>query len=163
MIAELDAELAAINKRMSDIESIDAIASNWLVTHALVKMHAALEVEVRNAVVERCSNTADAARDKFVAGIAERRVRSIAFTELMGILAAFGDQYREALANRFPETDQTRTYYGNIEANRQAVAHGRKTAASWPEIMTWWSAARDVALEFSSVLRSSVSAPTAGV
>lgn len=123
-----------------------------LVDHALIKIYAAFESEIRGAVVERCS-TGDDARDRYVIGVVERSVRISKTSDLAGVLGNFSEECKGTFQEWIKSNDQARTAYENIINNRHAIAHeANPRPASWRDIQAWWDEACPVVDAFQNAL-----------
>lgn len=123
-----------------------------LVDHALIKIYAAFESEIRGAVVERCS-TGDDARDRYVIGVVERSIRISKTSELVGVLGKFSDECKGKFQDWISLNNEAKVAYENIVNNRHAIAHdANPRPATWGDIQTWWDEARPVVDAFRNAL-----------
>lgn len=123
-----------------------------LIDHALIKIYAAFESEIRGAVVERCS-TGDDTRDRYVNDVVERSVKISKTKDLAGVLGKFSDDCKGTFQDWIKSNDQAKTAYENIINNRHAVAHGAKPRpATWGDIQAWWDEACPVVDAFRNAL-----------
>lgn len=141
-------EIEHFIQRSPDVVAIQS----YLVEHALVKIYAAFESEVCNALAERCASSNDLARDRYVANMVKRTVRSVKINELKGILGGFGKDYKTVYSSNIQEKPNAEIAYNNILQNRHAVAHGGTRSATWNDVYTWWDDALPIVTEFRSVL-----------
>lgn len=151
-IAEVDTHLQIIGAHLDADQGVPNSIEPYLVAQALILIHAAMETEVKNAIVQRCTDTGDTARDKFVSAAVVRRVRSLRFQDLVDLLSGFDNTLGEELDQRFPADGSGRTSLGNIASNRQATAHQGVLQATWSEILGWWAEARLVIDGFGDII-----------
>lgn len=151
MIADTRSYLDEVEDFIQRNPDIGAVESH-LAEHALITICAAFENEIHDALTKRCAFTGDQARDQFVSGAIQRVVRSIAVSELTGILGGFGEDYKTSYSSWMDDNPQAATAYSNIVTNRNAVAHGGQRQASWRDVYGWWDEALHVVNEFRSTL-----------
>ena len=129
---------------------------SYLVAHSLVIIYADLEQEIKQAVTDRCKKIEDTFGNKFVVKAVNRRVQSIKFSDLSGLLNDFDKSYKAKFGKMFPENGQTRTYYGNVITNHHSVAHGYSFNATWMDVNEWWPEACTVVRAFCDILGTDI-------
>lgn len=127
---------------------------SYLVAHSLVIAYADLEQEIKRAVTDRCKNNEDSFGNKFLVKAVNRRVQSIKFSDLSGLLNDFDKSYKTKFGKMFPENGRTRTYYNNIITNRHSIAHGYSFNATWMDVNEWWPEACRIVRTFRDILET---------
>ena len=128
--------------------------ASYLVAHSLIIIYADLEQEITRAVADRCKKSGDSFQNKFVIKAVDRRVQSIRFSDLSGLLNDFDRSCKTKFGKMFPENGKTRIYYGNIINNRHSVAHGSSFNATWIDVTEWWPEACRVVGAFCDILET---------
>ncbi len=151
MFTRSTADLASCAQHLEDTGSVGTPIEKILVGYVLTVIHAEFEQAIRGAVRERCAVEGDPHLTAFTGNAATRVIRSIRISELSGALGLFDASCKESFQAAV-NGSQAETYYGNIESNRQLLAHESGSMATMTEVREWFEAAGTVVTVFREVL-----------
>ena len=123
---------------------LDRILTGYMLTI----VHAEFEQAIKNAVKERCLMDVDAYQVAFMETAVERLIRSITISALVGYLGFFDRNCKIRFRGKIPTNCLAEVYYGNLEENRQAMAHQANSEATLRNVEEWLLEARSVVVAF---------------
>ena len=126
-----------------------------LLTQALlVLICAQFEREIRNFLTKRCASVSDEAVKNFVNSYIQRpALRSLRITELSGLLGKFDPSYKEMFSHRIAQNGQAKETYESVLANRNNVAHGKGTNATFDDVKMYYRKGHVILDYFKQALR----------
>ena len=144
----------AFEKCESHLSSGDVkIEVKDLLTRALlILICAEFERKIKEMVKEKCQSIADDQVRQFAQNSTERMFRGLKISDLAGLLAHFSTEYKRQFDNN-PD-DEARTMYSNIITNRNQIAHGGESAATFQEVKRYYEKAHFVLDWFQKALKA---------
>lgn len=115
---------------------VDFEVESLLICSLLILTCSEFEKKYRDLIIERCSSVSDDSVRKYVGE--STRIRSMKITELAGLLGRFGSSHREEFRRRLNENSIVMNMYDSILTNRNSVAHGEGSAASFEDVKRYY-------------------------
>lgn len=115
---------------------VDFEVENLLICSILILTCSEFERKYRDLILERCSSVSDDSVRKYVGE--STRIRSMRITELTDLLGRFGPSHKEEFRRRLNENGIVKNMYDSILTNRNSVAHGGVSAASFQDVKRYY-------------------------
>ena len=135
-IKRIDEALERCGEHLSAVETIDEEVESLLTQSILILICAEFERKLRELVLERCASVSDSAISEYIDNCT--RVRSLKTSDVSGLLAQFGDVCKSEFRRLLEENSDTETEYESIRSNRNRVAHGEGSNATFLEVKRYY-------------------------
>lgn len=142
---------------------VDFEVENLLICSILILTCSEFERKYRDLILERCSTVSDDSVRKYVGE--STRIRSMRITELTSLLGRFGPSHKEEFRQRLNENGIVKNMYDSILVNRNSVAHGEGSAASFRDVKRYYEEGHVVLDYFRDALNvpTGPASPVAGI
>ena len=130
-----------IDQALEDIQGFSGNEriKNLLTQALLILICAQFEKEIKNFLTQRCASVSDEAVKKYISNHMQRSaLQSLKVTELSGLLGKFDLSYKETFKQRISENGQAETTYNSILTNRNSVAHGGGSSATFEDVKMYY-------------------------
>ncbi len=127
-----NAAVSACKAHLSTTASAGTSIESFLTQHVLVLLSAEVESVVRDLVVQRAERCGDDAVAAFVRNASERLLRSVAKSEIAGLIGRFGPEQQKAFNDQL--VDREVTAYSNAISNRHLVSHSSGVTVTFVEL-----------------------------
>ena len=130
-----------IDQALEDIQGFSGNEriKNLLTQALLILICAQFEKEITNFLTQRCASVSDEAIKNYISDHMQRSaLRSLKVTDLSGLLGKFDSSYKETFKQRISENEQAATKYDSILTNRNSVAHGGRTSATFGDVKMYY-------------------------
>lgn len=121
--SSIDALIKSAESHLDSTGSHETEVEAYLVQYLLVRVWAEYETRITAMVRIRCQRTRDAHIREFATTSAGKVCRRIAISDIKGILARFGGNYKTSFEEVLGSNTTTQTAWDNLHINRNAVAH----------------------------------------
>lgn len=129
-----------------------AAIRSLLVQALLVLIYAEFQRVVRERVAERCEEIEDPELARFVKSCADTVTRSLAISELSGLLNRFDIGFGKEFQKRLRRSPETSSMYTSLLQTRNGVAHGEDLSATLTDIAEYYRHALIVLEHFQNTL-----------
>ena len=135
-IRRIDEALERCGEHLSEIEIIDKEVESLLAQSMLILICAEFERKLRELILERCSSVSDVAIREYIGNCT--RVRSLKASDVSGLLAQFGEICKSEFRRLLEENGEAATLYESIRNNRNRVAHGEGSNATFRDVKQYY-------------------------
>ena len=145
-----------IDQALEDIQDFSGNEriKNLLTQALLILICAQFEKEITNFLTQRCASVSDKAVKSYINDHIQRSaLRSLKVTELSGLLGKFDPSYKEIFRQSIRENGQAETTYNSILTNRNSVAHGGGTSATFEDVKMYYKESHVILDYFKQALR----------
>ena len=137
-IARIDETLEKCDEHLSATSTYGTEIESLLTYSVLVLMCAEFEMAIEAALQEKCSSVSDPSINAFFRSCVDAVFRSVASSELAGLLNRFGPIYKQSFTQKANDDPITITFYNNIVVNRHRVAHSIGSNATFREVKRFY-------------------------
>lgn len=145
-----------IDQALEDIKEFsgNARVKNLLTQALLILICAQFEKEIKNFLTQRCASVSDEAVKKYIDDHMQGpALRSLKVNELSGLLGKFDISYKEVFKQKISENGQAATTYDSILTNRNKVAHGKGSNATFEDVKIYYKKSHVILDYFKEALR----------
>ena len=135
-IKRIDEALELCEGHLSPENSIDGEIQNLLVQSLLILICAEFERKFRELIVKRCSSVSDTSIMSYLETSTRKIFRSLRLSDISGLLTQFGPAHRNKLDQLRDE--KAANMYSSIVNNRNSVAHGGVSSATFREVQRYY-------------------------
>ena len=135
-IKRIDETLQRCREHLSCASSIDEEVESLLTQSILILICAEFEKKLRELVLARCASVSDSAISEYIDSCT--RIRSLRTSDVSGLLAQFGDDCKSEFRRLLDENGDTEARYESIRSNRNRVAHGEGSSATFGEVEQYY-------------------------
>lgn len=132
-IAVVDDAIDVCRKHLAASSSANTQIGSFLTQYLLVLIGSKYEETILNLVRRRAEGVGDAHVSRFVAGTSRRVFRSMKVSELKGLLAYFGEDYKAAFT-KMVENGKAQVAYDAILGARHGTAHGSSVSMTFEDV-----------------------------
>jgi len=138
LIPRIDRALSECEVYIFNLEHVNPEIVNFLAQSMFIMVYAEFEKQVRILMRERCSVTGDAGLAGYMKNSMNQVIRGISIRQLSQILKYFGPENREEFLNKLEENSRAKTMYENILENRNNLAHGESSQATFSDVKSFY-------------------------
>lgn len=142
-------EVCELHLSSGDVESE---VKDLLTRALLILICAEFERKIKELVKEKCQSIADDQVRQFAQNSTERMFRGLKIGDLAGLLAHFSREYKLQFDNNPDET--AKNMYSSILTNRNAIAHGGESVATFQDVKRYYKKAHFVLDWFERALKA---------
>ncbi len=143
-IQRIDDALERCGKYLTDTDSINDEIKNLLAQSLLILICSEFEKAFRNMVRKRCSSVSDKVVNESIESYTKRVPRSSNLDEVSGLLKRFGSDHKAEFKRQLARNSQVESMYSSIVNDRNDVAHGKGSNATFREVKQYYEEAHVV-------------------
>ena len=151
-IERIDQALEICEAHLSDTKAFGTEIESLLTQSLLIIMCAEFERKIEELIREKYSSIADESIVEFMKSCIGAVFRSIKISEISGLLKRFGSLYQDRFKQKTEGNSIPVTFYSNIIANRNQVAHAGGSNATFKDVKEFYEKGHIVLDFFSEAL-----------
>lgn len=148
--------IKVIDHALEDIQNFSGNSriKDLLTQALLILICAQFEKEIVNFLTRRCASVSDEVVKSFIDDyIQGAALRSLRISHLSGLLKKFDPSYKEMFLERINNNGQAKVTYDSILTNRNSVAHGEGTNATFEDVKKYYEKGHVILDYFERALR----------
>ncbi|MCY4673430.1 MAG: HEPN domain-containing protein [Bacteroidetes bacterium] len=148
--------IKVIDHALEDIQDFSGNSriKDLLTQALLILICAQFEKEIENCLTRRCASVSDEAIKGFIDDyIQGSALRSLKISNLSGLLKKFDPSYKKMFTEKINQNGQAKVTYDSILTNRNSVAHGEGTNATFEEVKMYYEQGHIILDYFEQALR----------
>ena len=142
-------------------ENSESRIIDLLTRSLLILICAEFEIKIKEIVREKCDSISDDQVRQFAHNSTNRMFRGLKITDLSGLLNDFSSEYKRQFDDNLDET--MKNMYSSILTNRNAVAHGGESGATYHDVKRYYEQSHVVLDCFQRALKEDAFVERAGV
>lgn len=140
-------------------KNIDGEIADLLTRSLLILICSEFERKIKEMVNDRCESISDRQVRQFAQSSTEKMFRGLWINELAGLLGHFSSEYKQQFGDS--RDKEAIDAYSSIITNRNKIAHGEESVATFQDVKLYYEKAHVVLDWFQSALRSDTVDPGA--
>jgi hypothetical protein len=137
-IEKIDDTLERCEKHLSSVAVVDESIENLLTQSILILICAEFESKLKGLIVERCSGVPDGSIKEYIGSCTNTVLRSLRLSDMAGFLSRFGTDHRADFRRRLAANERARSMYDSVWTNRNSVAHGEGSSATFGDVKRYY-------------------------
>lgn len=151
-LERVEVALTQCRSHLKTFPLASAAVRSLLVQALLILIYAEFQRVIREQVAARCADLEDRELASFVKSCADTVTRSLAISELSGLLNRFDTDFGREFQKRLRRDPETSSMYASLLQTRNGVAHGEDLPATLADIVDYYRHALIVLEHFRNTL-----------